>query len=174
MAQSKFLDNFFEFLHTAGSLTEGILNGESMHYLDLRVGGYDPNKIYKGFYNLRQRELVKSIGQGRYKFTAQGCNWLEKKMKKYFRNRYKKWDHKWRVVIFDIPQEISSARKKFRHRLVTMGFYPIQKSVFVFPYPCEEEVGDIANSLKVDDYIDMFNAEFPGFREKELLKLFDL
>lgn len=174
MAQGKFLDNLFEFLRTAGSLAEGILNGESMYYLDLRVGGYDPNKIHKGFYNLRQRKLVKSVGQGRYRFTTQGRSWLEKKMSRYFRNRHRKWDHKWRIVIFDIPQEISSARKRFRHRLLTIGFYPIQKSVFVFPYPCEEEVSDIASSLKVNDYIDMFVAEFPGFREKELLKFFEL
>ena len=50
----------------------------------------------------------------------------------------------------------------------------IQKSVFIFPHPCFEEISDIAASLKVSDYIDIITAETAGFKEKELLKIFSL
>lgn len=174
MANNKFLDNFLEFLRTAGSLTKGILAGESMHYLDMRVGGHDPHKIYKGFRNMRDRKIVRELGRGRYIFTGSGRQWLKHKTAGYFKNQQKIWDHKWRVVLFDIPQEISGSRRKFRGKLLSIGFRPIQKSVFVFPYPCEEEVSMFARSLNVNDYVDMMITESPGFKEKELLKLFEL
>lgn len=44
------------------------------------------------------------------------------------------WDHKWRLVIFDIPEKHRLARDVFRRRIKEMGFYQIQKSVFVYPF----------------------------------------
>ena len=50
----------------------------------------------------------------------------------------------------------------------------IQRSVFVFPYPCEEELSDICEQLQIGDYVDMVTAESIGSREEELIKLFKL
>ncbi|OGZ96430.1 MAG: hypothetical protein A2679_03725 [Candidatus Sungbacteria bacterium RIFCSPHIGHO2_01_FULL_54_26] len=51
-----------------------------------------------------------------------------------------RWDGIWRVVLFDIPERNKWAREGMRHYLKRMGFYPLQKSTFVFPYPCREEI----------------------------------
>lgn len=53
----------------------------------------------------------------------------------------KKWDKKWRVVIFDIPQVSRLIRDIFRRKLKEWGFYPLQQSVWITPYPCQEEIG---------------------------------
>ncbi|MBI3273752.1 MAG: hypothetical protein HYZ69_01270 [Candidatus Colwellbacteria bacterium] len=50
------------------------------------------------------------------------------------------WDGIWRIVIFDVPEENRWARDGIRQSLQRMGFYQLQKSTFVFPYPCKEEV----------------------------------
>ncbi|RLC40247.1 MAG: hypothetical protein DRH33_00520 [Candidatus Nealsonbacteria bacterium] len=52
----------------------------------------------------------------------------------------KKWDKKWRIVMFDISQLKKSHREAFRGKLKELGFYPLQKSVWVYPYPCEPEI----------------------------------
>jgi DNA-binding transcriptional regulator PaaX len=52
----------------------------------------------------------------------------------------KKWDKKWRLVIFDIPASSRLVRDVFRRKLKEFGFYPLQKSIWVIPYPCKEEV----------------------------------
>jgi len=52
----------------------------------------------------------------------------------------KKWDKKWRVVIFDIPAASRMIRDAFRRKLKEFGFYPLQKSIWVYPFPCKEEV----------------------------------
>lgn len=50
------------------------------------------------------------------------------------------WDKKWRLVIFDIPDDVKDARDALRHRLQAIGCYRLQESVFVSPFPCHKEV----------------------------------
>lgn len=52
----------------------------------------------------------------------------------------KKWDKKWRVIIFDIPEKYRRVRDVFRMRLQQLGLHKLQESVFVYPYPCFEEI----------------------------------
>jgi len=52
----------------------------------------------------------------------------------------KKWDGKYRVVIFDIPATSRLIRDIFRRKLKEFGFFPLQKSVWICPYPCKEEI----------------------------------
>ena len=51
-----------------------------------------------------------------------------------------KWDGKWRVIIFDIPEKSRHVRDVFRMRLRQLGLYRLQESVYVSPYPCFNEV----------------------------------
>lgn len=52
----------------------------------------------------------------------------------------KKWDRKWRVVIFDISQLKKVYRESFRGKIKELGFYCLQKSVWVHPFNCEAEI----------------------------------
>lgn len=56
------------------------------------------------------------------------------------RRRGMKWDGKWRIVSFDVPQEFKTARDALRHLLRRAGFLQVQKSLYVHPYPCNELV----------------------------------
>lgn len=50
----------------------------------------------------------------------------------------KKWDGKWRIIIFDIRETKKTSRDKFRLTLLQIGFLKLQNSVWVYPYNCEE------------------------------------
>lgn len=52
----------------------------------------------------------------------------------------KRWNKKWRVVIFDIPEKYKRVRDIFRLRLKQLNLYKLQESVYVSPYPCFYEV----------------------------------
>lgn len=52
----------------------------------------------------------------------------------------KRWDGKWRLIIFDIPERHKKLRDAFRRRLQQMELYALQESVYVSPYPCFDEV----------------------------------
>lgn len=52
----------------------------------------------------------------------------------------KKWDRRWRVVIYDIPTENKSFSEIIREILRTLGFVKIQESVYLCPYPCFKQI----------------------------------
>ena len=55
-------------------------------------------------------------------------------------NKPKKWDRKWRIVIFDISHLKNLQRNVFRGKLKELGFCPLQKSVWIHPFPCKDEI----------------------------------
>ncbi|OGZ96600.1 MAG: CRISPR-associated endonuclease Cas2 [Candidatus Sungbacteria bacterium RIFCSPLOWO2_02_FULL_51_17] len=54
--------------------------------------------------------------------------------------RPEQWDKKWRIVLFDIPEHQKKIRDAFRHHLKRLSFFELQKSVFVHPYECKNEI----------------------------------
>ena len=61
----------------------------------------------------------------------------------------KKWDKKWRVLIFDIPEKRRLTRDKVRWQLRRSGFVRAQDSVWIYPYPCEEFVALLKSDCRV-------------------------
>lgn len=64
-----------------------------------------------------------------------------------------RWDGKWRVVMFDIPESLKKVRDALRMHLKNMEFYEFQKSVFVHPYPCAKEIEYIMEFYQAQKYI---------------------
>lgn len=52
----------------------------------------------------------------------------------------KSWDGKWRLILYDVARNKASLRNIFRTTLRRLGFYNVQESAWLFPYPCEKEV----------------------------------
>lgn len=50
------------------------------------------------------------------------------------------WDGLWRLVIYDVPKSKKYLRDVFRGTLKNLGFYQLQESVWLYPYPCESQV----------------------------------
>jgi hypothetical protein len=64
-----------------------------------------------------------------------------------------RWDGKWRLVMFDIPHTKKSAREALRQKLKELGFYQLQKSVFIFPYECANEIDFISEVFEIRNHI---------------------
>lgn len=69
------------------------------------------------------------------------------------------WDKKWRIVAFDIPEEEKIAREVLRNKLKQLGFRKIQKSIWIYPYPCEKEIEFIRNFYDIRSYITIFTTK---------------
>ncbi len=65
----------------------------------------------------------------------------------------KRWDNRWRILMFDVPEKMKKVRESFRMHLKQMGFYEFQKSVFVHPYPCEAEFEHIVEFYNARRYM---------------------
>lgn len=71
----------------------------------------------------------------------------------------KKWDKKWHLVIFDIPNDKKALRDTIRQRLNYWGFYQLQESVFVYPFDCRKEISAIKYIYGVGIYLEYIIAE---------------
>jgi len=86
----------------------------------------------------------------------------------------KKWDKKWRMVIFDIPEEKKVGRDVLRRKLRDLGFFQLQRSVFVSPYPCEREIDFITEAFGLWSYVTFIETDSLGRQEAEARERFDL
>ena len=70
-----------------------------------------------------------------------------------------RWDGRWRLVLFDIPNDKRKRRDAFRSRLKEMGLVLYQQSVWVYPYPLEDTVRSVAAFYKLAGCISFITAE---------------
>ena len=145
------------------------------YYADLPSGNFDvlqPDKLKKKKFEkntikqsirrLQKQGFVEKNGNT-YSITEKG-----KKLVNYVLRRKKtlkqKWDKKYRVVIFDIPEKIRKERDWLRSELYLLNYKQLQKSVFVSKFPLtadlikeikKRKMGNYVNYLLVDRVYDM-------------------
>lgn len=69
------------------------------------------------------------------------------------KKKKKKWQGQWFIVFFDVPEEERKKRDYLRKFLRFIGFVPYQKSVYVFPFECKEEVQLIKKIIEGGKYV---------------------
>lgn len=135
-------------------------------------------RIYEAIKRLNQKRLInltEKNGDIFIEITAGG-----KKLVKSFDYdgmklpRPAKWDRKWRLVIFDIPEKKQKTRHAFSRRLKEIGFYPLQESVFAYPHDCRAEIDFMCHFLNIDKYVNYLVIEDLDKREGDLCKFFNL
>ena len=65
-------------------------------------------------------------------------------------------DGKWIMMIFDIPENKRRLRNFLRFALIDMGYQQLQKSVWVCPYDTYKETEEIIIRLRVAPYVRLF------------------
>ena len=70
----------------------------------------------------------------------------------------KQWDGKWRLVMFDLPVKYTKARNSLRFKLKQLGFIQFQKSVWIYPYPCLDEILFVADYYKIGKYVEILEV----------------
>lgn len=140
---------------------------------------YQKNKIVQtALKRLHKRSLINvwfgSDGQEKVKLTKKGHEELIKyQLRSKILKRPRRWDKKWRIIIFDIPVEYNKVRDGLRLFLKNNDFVRLQDSVWIFPYPCEEIVELLRSALGVrSETIYLTCDRFPD--DKWLCKNFKL
>ena len=70
-----------------------------------------------------------------------------------------KWDHRWRLITFDVPVGQSKARKHFTDHLHNLNFMMLQRSMWVYPYPCFIQLEQVAGHYNVLRYCSFMEVE---------------
>lgn len=103
-----------------------------------------PKKIIDTFYNLKKHGLINIKNQNRQIYISltekgkQKANWMQINDLKI--KKPKKWDKKWRLIIFDVSELKKVYREALRGKLKELKFYPLQKSIWICPFDCRAEI----------------------------------
>ena len=78
--------------------------------------------------------------------------YLEQKSQLHLQKN-KRWDKRWRVIIFDIPERRRATRDKLRIVMQDAGFYRLQDSVWLYPHDCEDFMALLKADLKIGNTV---------------------
>lgn len=162
----------------AGIVMSGMVAPGLLQAIDSTLSSqskYSSRQVGKSYQYLKKSGLVTlkilSNGEKKIYLTQEG----RKKLEKYYIDVFQlkkpmRWDKKWRVVIFDVPNNHNARRVVFREKIKSLGFKQVQKSVWVYPYRCEDEIFFLAKVLGMDKYVDIIVAQkfFNDMRYKKL------
>jgi len=105
---------------------------------------YPNKKVYDAFYKLKKQGFINFYEKNNQIYISltekgkQKAGWMQiddLKIKKP-----KKWDEKWRILLFDIAEIKRTHREALRGKLKELGFQLFQKSAWIIPYECKDEV----------------------------------
>jgi len=118
-----------------------------------------PSKISikQSLWRLKKAGFVEKRGK-EYFFTKKG-----KQLASYILARKKifekKWDGKYRVVIFDIPEKSYKDRDWLRQELYLIGYKKLQESVMIGEKPLPEDLIRDIKQRKIGNFVNYIMAE---------------
>lgn len=135
-------------------------------------------QIAKTFHYLNRRGLIKYRREGKQIYLS-----LTPRGKKYVKElqiddlkieKPRRWDRKWRILIFDISEKCRIVREVLRGKLKELGFIQLQKSVWIYPFDCENEFKILKTFFNLPDESFMFVVATRIPDEEKFKKIFDL
>ncbi|MEK7459946.1 MAG: CRISPR-associated endonuclease Cas2 [Patescibacteria group bacterium] len=146
----------------------------ALHTLGIKNLGRRKEAISRSRKNMVESGLLEYSTQGFLRLTEKGETKLRIiKLNNYKLHKPKRWDKKWRVIIFDIKEKRKGMREKVRRTLISIGFVRLQDSVWVYPYDCEDFVTLLKADFKIGKEL-LYMIVDTIENDKELKKRFGL
>lgn len=82
----------------------------------------------------------------------------------------KRPDGKWRLIIFDIPEDKKRNRDAFRRKLLQLNCIRLQDSVFASAYPIKKEIDFLCHFLDISDFVTLAVVNYIERGEKLIFK----
>lgn len=105
-----------------------------------------------------------------FRLTPKGRGLVE--LLKFYSGKMK-WDGRWRVLIFDIPEKERYKRDVLRKKMFELGLKKLQESVWIAPHPLPDSFSDYLADLRVRPYLYSLTVDCIN-RANELKKYFAL
>lgn len=98
--------------------------------------------------------------RGYYRLTRRGQAVIQEGATRIFRPRRARWDDRWHLVSYSVPEVQRELRDQFRKRLLYLGFGSLSAGIWISPHNLKEEVADLADELGIGRYVDQFRGEY--------------
>ena len=132
---------------------------------------YKMNRILQ---NLEKQKLIDIYGKGDdivMEITEKGKKRILKyKFDEIVIVRPKKWDGYWRMIIFDIPERYKKGRDALTRKFKEMEIYPLQKSVFICPFECKDEIDFVGEFFNIRRFVHYFVVKEIDEKDEDFLR----
>ncbi len=149
------------FMFTAVDLLPRPFESKTKYFNRTFRSQYVPYKTYLNALDYLERKgfikIFKDAGKQYVSLTKNGA--LETLFLKAEVKSTGQWDGKWRLVIFDIPEDCRDKRNQLRRLLKVNGFKKIQASVFINPFPFNREAISYLKKSGLFDYIRIMRVD---------------
>lgn len=153
----------------AGAISTALVAPNMTVLLESYMKHLDKKDARRTLHYLKYRKLVEvkeKNGEYYYKLTSKGIAKFEKIiLEELAISIPRKWDTKWRAVIFDIPKKHNSARPQFLYHLHILGFYKLQDSLWIHPFECEKQIGVLLKYFRLEPFVTYALIEKGNFHE---------
>lgn len=123
----------------------------------LDIPGLNSVALSKFLWRLRKKKIVEYRESGdniRIILTETGKKRvLSYKFDDLEIKKTKHWDQRWRLVAFDIPETKKRAREALVQKMKDLGLVQFQKSLWLYPYECKDEIDFVAEVFGVGKYV---------------------
>ena len=175
-----YADTIWKILEGIGMLTVAIMAPNAVQLFGMGSNRYTVPRtpLRRTLRRFERNGLVERVSSERtawkYQLTKKGREVLKRKAVESIKiMKLPRWDGKWRIVVFDIPENLRSVRDAFRKKLRGLGFRYVNLSVWVCPYECQDEINAIVEYFKIGKYVRYIRADyFDGAEQAE--KMFGL
>ncbi|MDO8553119.1 MAG: CRISPR-associated endonuclease Cas2 [bacterium] len=122
------------------------LMGKKRYQLAFQARTAVSRLVVRGFVRFVERKGKKFL-----EITDEGARALaiEQERTRLMSARKKRWDKRYRIVMFDISQRRKADRERVRAFIRECGFLRLQNSVWVFPYDCEELITLLKADMRI-------------------------
>lgn len=104
-----------------------------------------------------------------YSLTSEGLSLMHKGERRIFERQHTQWNGLWNLVVYYIPEENREARDRLRRELAWMGFGPLTTATWISPHDLTDEVTELADTLQVKPYIQIFRTNTKGYNNSEAI-----
>lgn len=130
----------------------------------------DVGRIIKRLEKQEMIQIQEKSSQTKIQITEKGKQRLLEYDFENISLKAKKLDGKWRLIIFDIPEDKKSSRDVFRRKLLQLGFIRLQDSVFASAFPCKNEIDFLCHFLGISDFVTLAKLDSIERGEKLIFK----
>ncbi|MCA1030416.1 phenylacetic acid degradation operon negative regulatory protein PaaX [Bacillus timonensis] len=138
----------------------------------LKEFGHNEQSVRAAISRMNKQGWVTSKKEGNksyYYLTEQGISRMEEAANRIFKLRPDEWDGQWRILIYNIPEDIRNVRDELRKELVWSGFGTLSNSFWISPNNLNKQVHALVDKYMVGEYVHFFVSTYDGPSENQRL-----
>ena len=138
----------------------------------LKEFGHNEKAVRVAVSRMMKNGLLQSEKKGNksyYALTPRGVIRIEEAARRIFKSSPPEWDKKWRIIMYNIPEEKRQIRDELRRELLWSGFGNLSNGYWVSPNNFEGGVDLLISKYNIAEYVHLFLSEYKGPQSELIL-----